>query len=182
LSSCFCPSPCALVLSLQKMGQNVEPRFRRANVLIVVGQTPEAEAFIRWQNHDFLQIERLYARSWRNQLNDINLCNSGKYLEMLGFDKTPCKSLEQIKIVSEMFVDNLKDEQLKLLLSFLNIYPERIALIMQRWNTAGNKSLLQYAPYAAYLLTVELFFLRAISGGFISANRPSNQVDIAYHA
>ena len=37
-----------------------------------------------------------------------------------------------------------------------------------------------FAPYAAHVLTVELFFYLALSAGLISGDRPSNKIDIAY--
>jgi hypothetical protein len=33
-----------------------------------VDEFPEAAALLRWQNHDFLEIERATARGWRAQL------------------------------------------------------------------------------------------------------------------
>jgi hypothetical protein len=37
-----------------------------------------------------------------------------------------------------------------------------------------------YAPYAAFVLTVEIFFQIAVAAGLISSERPSNRTDIAY--
>lgn len=37
-----------------------------------------------------------------------------------------------------------------------------------------------YAPYAAHVLTVEVFFQIALAANLISSQRPSNRVDVAY--
>jgi len=42
------------------------------------------------------------------------------------------------------------------------------------------KSIRIYAPYAAYVLTIEVFFAIAMASDFISADRPSNWADICY--
>ena len=44
----------------------------------------------------------------------------------------------------------------------------------------GAPSLPGYAPYTAHVLTVEVFFRFAMERGFISRDRASNRVDIAY--
>jgi len=52
--------------------------------------------------------------------------------------------------------------------------------IQKCWSIAGHPPLPEYAPYAAYVLTVELFFHIAVAANLISSKRPSNRVDIAY--
>jgi hypothetical protein len=48
------------------------------------------------------------------------------------------------------------------------------------WKNAGYPPLFKYAPYAAFVLTVELFFYIALGADLISSARPSNRTDIAY--
>jgi hypothetical protein len=48
------------------------------------------------------------------------------------------------------------------------------------WRKAGYPTLSNYAPYAAFVLTVELFFYIALTASLISSERASNRVDIAY--
>jgi hypothetical protein len=40
---------------------------------MIFEQPPEMEAFERWQRHDFLDVERLYARAWRQGLEPFDL-------------------------------------------------------------------------------------------------------------
>jgi hypothetical protein len=52
--------------------------------------------------------------------------------------------------------------------------------IAQAWQRSGKRTLPEFAPYAAYALTVELFFQIALGAGLIGGERPSNRTDIAY--
>jgi len=52
--------------------------------------------------------------------------------------------------------------------------------ILERWSSAGYPPLIDYAPYAAHVLTVEVFFQIALAAHLISSERPSNRVDVAY--
>src|SRR5690606_36178733 len=49
-----------------------------------------------------------------------------------------------------------------------------------RWRESGRKSFPETAPYAAYLVTVEVFFQIALAADQIGANRKSNRTDMAY--
>jgi hypothetical protein len=51
---------------------------------------------------------------------------------------------------------------------------------MNRWRTAGGPHLVDFAPYAAHVATVDLFFNIAIGADMIGRERRSNKIDIAY--
>jgi hypothetical protein len=44
----------------------------------------------------------------------------------------------------------------------------------------GRRPLNEFAPYAAHVVTVELFLQFALAAHLIASNRPSNRTDIAY--
>lgn len=48
------------------------------------------------------------------------------------------------------------------------------------WSVDQFRPLADYAPYAAHVLVVELFFQIALAANLISAERASNRIDIAY--
>ncbi|CAM2919893.1 Uncharacterised protein [Legionella steigerwaltii] len=52
--------------------------------------------------------------------------------------------------------------------------------IFARWNSSGNMPLSRYAPYAAYVATVELFFYILIASNLESGERNSHLMDMAY--
>ena len=70
--------------------------------------------------------------------------------------------------------------RLALAIQFFNIPQNLHSAIAQAWQNAGKRTLPEYAPYAAYCLTVELFFQIALGAGLIGGERPSNRTDIAY--
>ena len=51
---------------------------------------------------------------------------------------------------------------------------------LQRWSIDQFRPLAEYSPYAAHVLVVELFFQIALAANLISAERPSNRIDVAY--
>ena len=52
--------------------------------------------------------------------------------------------------------------------------------IIERWSIYNYPPLSQYAPYAAYVLTVDIFYHIALAASLESPHRPSNRMDIAY--
>jgi hypothetical protein len=157
-------------------------RIVRANgkTGVIYEQSPEAEAFIRWQKHDFLEVERTYAKAWRESLADIKMNEIAKRLKTAG---VVCKTLEDAKATSQKLINEsyVPIELMRWILQFLNIPWDKNEEIFARWRSSGFvKSLEQFAPYAGHVLTVELFFQIALASGLISSERPSNRVDIAY--
>lgn len=149
---------------------------------IVFEHPPEAEAFMRWQKREFLELERQFASLWRKQLDNTDLSTSVEWLRMIGLDRKPCKSLEEAKSLAESFVNSpeKRAEQIEMARLLLDGTPELYSEILKRWEAAGNVPLSQYAPYTAYVFTIELFFHLALKYGIIGTTRASNRVDIAY--
>ena len=52
--------------------------------------------------------------------------------------------------------------------------------IVQRYQVSNCPPLTSYAPYVAHVIKIEVFFHICVSRGFISSERPSNKIDIAY--
>lgn len=149
---------------------------------IVFEEGPEAAAFSRWQNHEFLEIERLYAKGWREAVTNLNLQEMGNRFRALGIDGKTCKNLENAKKLAAQIVSSTDKpfDRMYLALLFLNIHPQYHQEILQRWSTMSYPALPRYAPYVAYVYTVELFFQIALAANLISSERPSNRVDIGY--
>ncbi len=51
---------------------------------------------------------------------------------------------------------------------------------MERWLKSELPFLSSFAPYAAHVLTIEIFFRISLEASQISSDRPSNRLDIAY--
>jgi len=145
-------------------------------------ESPESEAFSRWQDNKFHDIERLYAHSWRQELQNLNLREIAGFFQALGINEKSCRNLQDASNVARNTLYNL-DKQSDLMpsaLIFLDVPYHLHDEIEKRWSVAGRPPLFEYAPYAAFVLTVKLFFYIALAAGAISSKRPSNHVDIAY--
>lgn len=149
---------------------------------VVFKNSPEAEAFSRWQRGQFQDIEREYASSWRAMLSELNLPEVASRMRMLGITPKSCKTIEHAYGIAASLVNARfePEQQLALLASFVHIPQQLWSPIIQRWSDAGFPSLAEYANYAAHVLKVELFFQIALAANLISSDRASNRADIAY--
>lgn len=149
---------------------------------IVYDNPPEAEAFARWQKGEFLEVERKYAKTWRAILRAISFDDVIRNLEITGIRPGSCKTLEEAKEVAEGLVlgDGDKFAKMKLAITLLNLPLHMHDAIFNRWKISGYKPLESFAPYAAFVLTVDVFFYIAAASRLISAERVSNKIDLAY--
>lgn len=145
-------------------------------------RSPETDAFLRWQDRDFFEIERLYARVWRQALASLNLKEIADSVKALGIKERSCKTLEDAQLLSEEIISRRSKpvEQITLALALLKIPLKYHRQIVERWALEKSPALEDYAPYAAFVLKLEIFFHIALAAGLISPQRPSNRVDIAY--
>jgi hypothetical protein len=149
---------------------------------VVYDASPESQAFSRWQRGEFAEIERNFAGAWRDMLTELNLEDTAKRMRSVGIDSSTCKSIEQAHASAMSLVRSRAKpfEQMALLFAFVNIPRELHREILERWAVDRYRPLADYAPYAAHVLAVELFFQIALATGLISAERPSNRIDVGY--
>jgi hypothetical protein len=69
---------------------------------------------------------------------------------------------------------------LSLAAAFLQIPQHLHSPIIEAWKRKGRRPLKAFAPYAAHVVAVELFFQFGLAAHLIASNRPSNRTDIAY--
>jgi hypothetical protein len=144
--------------------------------------SPEAEAFSRWQKGEFMEVERLYAKAWRGALSPLDSKAVAKEVRTLDIDAACCKTLEDAKRLAEGVVARRSRPaaRMKLALMSLNIPTGLHRQALERWMHANHPPLIQYAPYAAHVLTVVLFYKIALVANLISNERPSSRIDVAY--
>ncbi len=149
---------------------------------IVYDQSPEAEAFARWQDGDFLEIEREMARRWRSSLAALDLRRLADNVRALGVDATTCRSLNEARAFARALMTgpDRPYERMSVLLETLRIQPQYREEIVRRWTSVPNTLVADYAPYASHVTEVDLFFQFALAAALISADRPSHRVDFAY--
>jgi len=148
---------------------------------IIYKQSPEEEAFNRWQRGEFLEVERSIAKRWRRQLEavDLKAISSGfkPIYEALG---KPHK-LADIKAGADAIVDGSDQEAILRLAIGLTIGDgDWTEQIMARWSDLGRPQVREYAPYLTHVLTVDLLFYFGIAASQIGSERKTNKVDIAY--
>jgi hypothetical protein len=143
---------------------------------------PEMAAFARWQQGDFLGVERDFAQRWRSALSTMDLPSFYPIVRSLGGGKTKLRDLAEARAIAERMVrgDGRRYTTLKVAFEMLRIRPNERPGILKRWKQAGGPSLTEFAPYTAYSLMVDLFFYLCLDAGPISSERPSNRVDVAY--
>lgn len=147
----------------------------------VFKSSPEAEAFNRWQKGDFKSVEQNYARAWREAVTNLDLKKKSQLFQQYGLDTTSCRSLEEsYQLAVEMLASPKPYEQMALAFLFLNIPRQYHESIVKRWQIMNLPPIHDYAPYASFVLTIEIFFQLAVASSLISADRPSNRIDIAY--
>lgn len=156
-------------------GQNGKPGM-------VFKNSPEAEAFSRWQRSQFHEVERDMASSWRAMLSSLNLQEVAQGMRALGITPKSCKTVRDAYGVAAALVHSqaVPRAQMALLFAFVQVPNHLQGKVLERWSSAGFPPLADYAPYAAHIFKVELFFQIALAANLISTERASNRADIAY--
>lgn len=144
--------------------------------------SPEAKAYSRWQNREYLEIERDFAKQWRAQVKATTFESSEIYAQKLGIDIAQCKNITDAYSAANSLVtsNNKPYDLIGFILTSLAVPRELHQRIIQRYQISGLPPLTSYAPYVAHVIKVEVFFHICVSRGFISSERPSNKIDIAY--
>lgn len=90
---------------------------------IIYEASPESQAFSRWQNGQFVELERQFAKTWRTSLSSLDLKAVAERMKTLGVNPQTCKSLEDAKHLADAIVQG-KDkpfDRMKLVFLFLDI-------------------------------------------------------------
>lgn len=146
---------------------------------IYFDQPPEFDALSRWQAGDFLGIERRFARVWRQALSALDLRQSIKKLKI---DTLNIRTLDEAHSAAVRLTrgDARRYATLIAALEILDIPQRYRNTITNRWKLEGRPSLLDFAPYAAHVFCIDVFFYTALAADLISPDRASNRVDVAY--
>jgi hypothetical protein len=146
---------------------------------VVYDSPPEAAALSRWQARDFLEVERQFARSWRNALSGIDLdalFRQGR--DIIKRTGRP-RDLAAVKAAASALLEKPGS---RFVADTLEAYkPEDLGrLVMERWRSQGSPPIKEFAPYTAHMLLVDLFFCIGLGSDLIGRERPTNKIDIAY--
>lgn len=149
---------------------------------VIFDEPPESKAFHRWQEGKFQEVERLHAKSWRYQLATTDLSAIAKRMQASGINSKVCKSLDQAKGMAEIWIQGLTKSfgRFDLMLNMLGVPKHYHSEIKSRWKRSHKCNLDHFAPYAAHVAKVEMFFEIALGANLISSARASNKADIGY--
>ena len=144
---------------------------------VVFEQSQEMRAFNRWQKRQFLEIEREMARAWRENLQRQPLA---KLPVTAIFGEQRPKDRREVKQWAEAVVRREGGPAFLFALNALEVPPQQRGPIFARWLKEGTPPISRFAPYAAFVLTIQVYFRLAVSLDLESHERASHSADIAY--
>lgn len=157
----------------------VQKRDLRGEVGTHFEHFDESVALARWQEGRFEEIEQMLANAWRKMLTNVDFRRMTNWAsETLQIDRVA--TLEEAKTRVDEFVARPGESVVKFAQAFLGIGPQWEERIVKRYKNSGNLPLQEFAPYAAFVLRLSLFFHLAMASSLIAKERPSNMIDIAY--
>lgn len=146
---------------------------------VVHDAPPEAAALHRWRNRDFLEVERQFAKGWRDALSGIDLqeifSQGREIIKRVGRPK-------DLYAAKQMASEMLRRPGSRYVANALRtLQPQHLGhLVFERWKNEGCPPIDEIAPYTAHLFLVDLFFCIGLGADLIGRERPTNKVDIAY--
>jgi hypothetical protein len=152
---------------------------REGGRAVVFDPPPEAQALSRWEEGHFLEVERNFAKSWRDALSAIDLDAIFRHgREIIKRIGRPADLMAAKDAATEL----LQKRGSRYVSDAMHaLKPEGAAKkIIERWEYHGRPPIKEYAPYTAHVMTVDLFFCLALGADLIGRERQSNKIDIAY--
>jgi len=140
---------------------------------------PEYETMQRWQDGEFLAIENELAQQWRAELSNVDL-RTAEWIRNLKPRGTHFRDLAEVKALVDRVVTSGDRHLLLAALDLWGVPNAAKNAILRRYDQASQPPLSVFAPYAAFVLRIDLVFHLAIDAGLISSDRPSNMIDVAY--
>lgn len=147
---------------------------------VIFRPAAEEEALQRWQDHEFVELERLQAKAWRKALSNVDLDDNYRYFKKF-FPIGRPKTFKDVKRLVDFYIDDPDPRSvLTFGLSLIGVPLEAQGEVVERWVRDGRRPLKEFAPYFVHVFSVDLFFYLAIAADLIGRERPSHKVDLAY--
>lgn len=143
--------------------------------------TKERDAMHRWTSREFLETERLYAKTWRRALTSINLPGMSKAaMAQLGPHWRKPKSLQDAREMADVIIDHTDQEWLLGFgIEMLGV-PDLKKEVIPKWVGDRRPPLRECLPYFIFLLTINIFFWLVLPTQLLKNVKPSHQIDLAY--
>jgi hypothetical protein len=152
---------------------------------LIFPKSPEEEAFTRWVNHEFLDLERQLAKAWRRSLLATSHDESYRFFQKWFPGGKKPTQLSDVKALTDANIDT-KDQELSLRfgMTLLGVVPSAQPAVLDRWRRASKPPIREFTPYFRHAFAVDLFYQLAMAADLISRVRPSdkadNHIDLAY--
>lgn len=149
---------------------------------VLYEESPEADAFRRWQDGEFSALEHLHAASWRRSLSTLSLQEVAGRMRASFAAFGSCRTLaDALDLATRMCsMADTPHKAMQQIMDAVRMPHECRSWVHDCWRKAGALQAHDYAPYAVHVMTVDLFFAIALGASLISGERASNRVDIAY--
>lgn len=149
---------------------------------VVHEESPEEQAFQRWQRKEFGDFERSAAKVWRESLSKVDYGSNKDYFQTLFKKNGSPTTLQGAKDFAQSLVDGAdQDRVLRWGFRLLGVSHEVRKRAESRWFSQPERLLTKFAPYFHYVLSVEVFISVAIAAGLIPEGEPSHTaLDVAY--
>mgnify|MGYP000483512676 CR=1 FL=1 len=141
---------------------------------------PESKALRLWQQGDFNALEHEMAAEWQDTLEELDLSAISQSMKWAESHIKNLKTPEEILAFIDKALGNDAYKILLMALQYLGVPSNHHARILARWQHFGRRPLPEFAPYAAYVLKVDLFFNFLITRRLISDQRASHKIDFTY--
>lgn len=145
-------------------------------------EAPEAKIMRRWQEQDFTGMERDVSAQWKRDLEALDLRPIKQSLRDIKQKRPDIKTDNDLFSFIQEYVASPLDAYrvLMICLDVFGISNKLRRIIINRWKRLGRPTLGFFAPYAAYALRVELFFMFGMAFDFIADTRPRHRSDFSY--
>lgn len=148
---------------------------------IIYKESPEAEAFNRWRDGQFLEVEREYAKRWRQELESVDLKAMRDSFRGIWEKAGKPRTFEEIKNLADNIIDGPEQYGvLRIGVALMMLNNDDVESILARYESLGRPHVRHYAPYFTHILTVDMVFYLAMAADLVGSERKSNKADIAY--
>lgn len=163
------------------IGGGEEKVDTEGNVGVFFNESAEQIALRRWFNGEFYDIERLFSKVWRDALSNSSFENTLGIVKNIVPAEMRFSNSSQVLVFVDNFIKTTKIDLLLYLTFELSGLPQKFyKTVLNRWNSCNYPNLYSFAPYAAYILKLDLFFYVCMLKGLESKERPSHKTDLAY--
>jgi len=143
-------------------------------------QFPESAALERWKRHEFQEVERKVAYIWRQALSKPNFDSLISLVKSEVPDGLHFSKIRDVKRYVDNAIRSKYNQFIYFAFKILDIPDKFRRDILRRWSKTRPMPFNEFAPYAAHVLSINMFFYLCLDKSFISKDRPSNLIDLSY--